>query len=264
LKIILLGMGHMGSWLARMFSRSHEVAAFDVKRERAAGINDVKTIEYLEEIESFTPDLLINAASLQNTIAAFKDVMLYVPSDCILSDMASIKGGLGTFYLKSGHRFVSVHPMFGPTFADMGSLAGESAIILKESCSEGMKFFKAFFEELGLNVFEYSFSEHDKMMAYSLTLPFISTMVFASCVDRDAVPGTTFAKHMKIAKGLMSEDDNLIGEVLFNAHSLYELDKITAMLEYLKHIVRDKDMEELSGFLNKLRKNMPSIAAVKQ
>jgi hypothetical protein len=35
------------------------------------------------------------------------------------------------------------------------------------------------------------------------------------------------------------------------------------MLEYLKHIVRDKDMEELSGFLNKLKKNIPSVMVVK-
>jgi prephenate dehydrogenase len=98
------------------------------------------------------------------------------------------------------------------------------------------------------------------MMAYSLTLPFITTMVFASCVEEDVVPGTTFAKHMKIAEGFMSEDDNLIGEVLFNTHSLPELDKITAMLEYLKHIIRDKDKEELAGFLNRLRMNVPAKA----
>jgi prephenate dehydrogenase len=263
MKIVLLGMGHMGSWLAREFSGSHKVAVYDINGEKTTKFNKVEFMEDLEEIESFRPDLLVNAVSLQNTIAAFKDAMPHMPPGCIISDTASIKGDLASFYLNSGHRFVSVHPMFGPTFADMGSLAGEGAIILKESCSEGTEFFKTFFTGLGLNIFEYSFSEHDKMMAYSLTLPFISTMVFASCVDEGAVPGTTFAKHMKIAKGLMSEDNNLIGEVLFNTHSLPELDKITAMLEYLKHIVRDKDMEELSGFLNKLKKNIPSITVVK-
>jgi prephenate dehydrogenase len=259
-KIALLGMGHMGSWLAREFSRSHEVVAFDIKEAQTRKIDRVRIMESLDEIGSFGPDLLINAVSLQNIVAAFEDVMPYVPPDCIISDTASIKGDLDSFYLKSGRRFVSVHPMFGPTFADMGSLAGESAIIIKESSPEGAEFFRTFCEGLGLNVFEYSFSEHDKMMAYSLTLPFITTMVFASCVEEDVVPGTTFAKHMKIAEGFMSEDDNLIGEVLFNTHSLPELDKITAMLEYLKHIIRDKDKEELAGFLNRLRMNVPAKA----
>jgi len=259
MKIALLGLGHMGSWLAREFSRSHEVAAFDIKGAETRKIDRVRIMESLGEIGSFGPDLLINAVSLQNIITAFEEVMPYVPPDCIISDTASIKGDLDSFYRKSGRRFVSVHPMFGPTFADMGSLTGESAIIIKESSPEGVIFFRTFCEGLGLNIFEYSFLEHDKMMAHSLTLPFISTMVFASCVEREVVPGTTFEKHMKIAKGLMSEDDNLIGEVLFNTHSLPELDKITAMLEYLKHIIRGKDREELSGFLKRLRRNVPSV-----
>lgn len=263
MKIAILGTGHMGSWLAREFSGSHEVAVFDKKGETAKRIKGATVMKHLEEVGTFRPDLLVNAVSLQNTVTVFHEVMPYVTTDCIIGDVASVKGELESFYLGNGRRFVSVHPMFGPTFADMGSLVGEGAIIIKGSCPEGVEFFRTFFAGMALSIFEYSFSEHDRMMAYSLTLPFISTIVFASCVDRAALPGTTFAKHMKIAKGLMSEDDNLIGEVLFNTHSLPELDKITAMLEYLKHIVRDKDMEELSGFLGKLRKNMPSTAEKK-
>lgn len=264
MKIVILGTGHMGSWLAREFSKSCDVMVFDKERAATEKIRGVMVMEQLKEIETFHPDLLVNAVSLQNTMTAFQEVLPYLTNDCIIGDVASIKGDLGSFYKEGGRRFVSVHPMFGPTFADMGSPGGESAIIIRESCPEGAKFFRDFFAGLALNIFEYSFSEHDRMMAYSLTLPFISTMVFASCTDRTAVPGTTFAKHMKIAKGLMSEDDTLIGEVLFNTHSLPELDRITAMLEYLKHIIRDKDMEELSGFLGKLRRNLPSAKNEKE
>ena len=94
------------------------------------------------------------------------------------------------------------------------------------------------------------------MMAYSLTTPFISSLVFASCVDSTAVPGTTFARHMKIAKGLLSEEDHLLCEVLFNPHSLPQLDRITARLEYLKHIIKGRDREEAKKFLDKLRKKI--------
>ena len=146
--------------------------------------------------------------------------------------------------------------MFGPTFADMGALKGESVIIMKESHPQGAAFVRGFFKRLKVTIYEYSLAEHDKMMAYSLTLPFISSMTFASCVDKSAVPGTTFAKHMKIAKGLLSEDDSLLAEVLFNSYSVPELDRVTAMMEYLKHIIRDRDHEVLSSFLERLRKNI--------
>ena len=96
--------------------------------------------------------------------------------------------------------------MFGPTNAKMDQLAGYNAIIIKESDSRGAEFFRAFFNSLRLRIFDYTFEEHDKMMAYSLSTPFSASMVFAACVDKTAVPGTNFAKHMALAKGLLGED----------------------------------------------------------
>ena len=256
MKIVILGMGHMGSWLAGELSKQNELAVFDKDRAKLAGLTDILTLQDLAGIKDFDPEFLINAVSLQNTIPAFDETLKYLSKNCVISDMASIKGTLNDYYAQSGFKFVSVHPMFGPTFANMNELKGESVIVIRESNTEGAAFVRRFFERLGVTIFEYSFTEHDKMMAYSLTLPFISSMAFASCVDRSAVPGTTFAKHMNIARGLLSEDDNLLGEVLFNAYSLPELDRVTAMMEYLKHIIQGKDYEVLGDFLNKLRKNI--------
>ena len=44
----------------------------------------------------------------------------------------------------------------------------------------------------------------------------ISTFVFAAVMKHQEAPGTTFKKHMAIAKGLLSEDDYLLQEILFN------------------------------------------------
>jgi prephenate dehydrogenase len=256
MKIVILGVGHVGSWLAGELSKSHTVAVFDRYREKAASIGGAEVLESLSDVPVFGPELLINTVSLGNTIAVFDEVLPLLAKDCVIADMTSIKGELGGYYSRSGFRFLSVHPMFGPTFANMKALKDESAIFIKESDAEAVSFLKTFFRGLGIKIFEYTFEEHDRMMAYSLTLPFISSMAFASCVERNTVPGTTFAKHMKIAKGLLSEDNHLLGEVLFNAYSLPELDRVTAMMEYLKHIIRDRDHGELSGFLDRLRKNI--------
>jgi prephenate dehydrogenase len=256
MKITILGAGHMGSWLARGLSEGHEIAIFDRYPEKTVGLANIKVFHDITEIASFEPEFLINVVSLQNTIPVFQEVLPHIPKGCVIGDMASVKGELGAFYEKSGFRFFSVHPMFGPTFANMDALKGENAIIIKESDDETVRFLKTFFEGFGIRIFEYTFLEHDKMMAYSLTLPFISSMAFASCVDSSAVPGTTFAKHMNIARGLLSEDNHLLGEVLFNAYSVPELDRVTAMMEYLKHIIRDRDHGELGGFLDRLRKNI--------
>lgn len=256
MKIAILGIGHMGSWLARELKKENKIAAYDLDKGKINEIENVKVLSSLSELESFNPDLLINAVTLQNTLKAFEESVNYISKTCIICDVASVKGEIPAFYVKSGFRFVSLHPMFGPTFADMDSLKEENIVIIKESDEKGKEFFRNFFKRYGLNVFEYTFDEHDRMMAYSLTLPFISSMVFSGCVTSKVVPGTTFARHKKIAKGLLSEDDNLLSEILFNPYSVEQLNKITAQLEFLKHVINAREYEEMKEVLRKLRGNL--------
>jgi len=256
MKIALIGAGKMGAWLAAVLSKENEIAIFDIDFERAKKVENVLVLESLSELDSFEPEMIINSVSLQHTIAAFKEIEQHVPKECILCDVASIKGDVEEYYKGCGYRYVSTHPMFGPTFANMDSLREENAIIIKGSDQEGANFFMKFFASLGLRIFEYTFEEHDQMMAYSLTTPFVSSLVFAGCMEKTIVPGATFARHRKIATGLLDEDDQLLTEILFNPNSVSQIDKITGRLEYLKHIIMGKDREEMKKYLDNLRKNM--------
>lgn len=256
MRTAILGAGQMGCWLAKEFSKEHDVAVYDVDRGKLKGLEGMRALQEMHDISAFNPEILINAVSLQDTISAFEEVAPHISESCIIGDIASIKGGLMDYYERSPFRFVSVHPMFGATFADMRYLREESVIIIKESDKEGVQLFRTVFERLKVGIFECSFEEHDRMMAYSLTIPFICSMAFAACVDGRAVPGTTFSKHMGVAKGLLSEDGHLLTEILFSRYSLAELDRVTAKLEYLKHIIRERDQEELGVFFQRLRKNI--------
>jgi len=255
-RIAVIGLGKMGSWFAHFLQRENEVGVYDIVEKKANEIRGVTVLTSLSDAAKFQPQILINAVNLGSTIKVFEEISPNLPKDCILADIASVKGNLPAYFKNSGHEFVSTHPMFGPTNANMNLPGDESAIIISESSDRGKKFFREFYQNLGLKIYEFSFSEHDSMMAYSLSLPFSSSMVFAACVDTGAVPGTNFRKHMELAKGLLSEDDGLLSEILFNPKSITQLDKITARLELLKHIIRDRDYEEATKFFNKLRQNI--------
>ena len=256
MKIAIIGIGKMGAWLARTLSVSHEVAAYDRNHGKSAGLGGVRALESVDGLSAFAPDMLINAVSLQNTVMAFDECLAHLPAGCVICDVASVKAGLHEYYGKSGFKFASVHPMFGPTFANMESLEGENAVVIRESEPSAADFFRNFFSSLGARVYDYGFDEHDRMMAYSLTTPFVSSLVFASCVDGSAVPGSTFSKHMKIAQGLLSEDDHLLCEILFNPQSVRQIERITSRLEHLKHIISGRDYEEAQDFLAKLRQRI--------
>ena len=146
--------------------------------------------------------------------------------------------------------------MFGPTFASLSNLSSESAIIISESDHLGKVFFKDLYNSLKLNIFEYTFDEHDETVAYSLSIPFVSTFVFAAVMKHQEAPGTTFKKHMAIAQGLLSEDDYLLQEILFNPRTPAQVEGIRLELKKLFEIITDKDAEAMKKYLTKIREKI--------
>ena len=246
----------MGNFFCDVLSREHEVAIYDIEAERLRFTFNALRFTTMDEIREFQPELMINAATVKYTVSAFNQVLPYLPDSCIISDIASVKSGLPEFYATCGHPFVSTHPMFGPTFASLNNLSNENAIIISESDHLGKVFFRDLYNQLHLHVCEYTFEQHDETISYSLSIPFASTLVFASIMKHQDAPGTTFKRHMDIARGLMSEDDYLLQEILFNPRTSRQLDKIKLQLDWLQRIIDHKDEQAMKQYLNEVRQNL--------
>lgn len=246
----------MGSFFADLLSFDHEVALLDTNPKKLRFIYNTQRMTTPEEVQPFNPELVINAATLAYTIEAFNSILPYISQTCILSDIASVKTELKTFYTNIKRPFVSTHPMFGPTFASLNDLSSQSAIIISESDHLGKVFFRDLYNRIKLNVFEYSFDKHDETIAYSLSIPFASTLVFAAVMKHQDAPGTTFKRHMSLAEGLLSEDDYLLSEILFNPYTSDQVERIRMKLKELLHIIEEKDTTQMKQFLTDVRKNI--------
>lgn len=262
MRILVLGAGKMGSFFLDLLSFEHETAVYEKNPERLRFTYNTLRFTALDEIDEFRPELVINAVTVKYTISAFKEVMPHLPADCIISDISSVKTGLKDFYEHCGHRYVSTHPMFGPTFANLNQLSHENAIIISEGDYMGRIFFKDLYSRLGLNIYEYSFEEHDKTVAYSLSIPFVSTFVFAAVMKHQDAPGTTFKRHMNIAKGVLNEDDFLLQEILFNPYTSEQVKQIRSELKLLLEIIDNKDAEGMKEYLTKIRDNVKRDIAI--
>lgn len=262
MRILVLGAGKMGSFFLDLLSFEHETAVYEKNPERLRFTYNTLRFTTLDEIDEFRPELVINAVTVKYTISAFKEVMPHLPADCIISDISSVKTGLKDFYEHCGHRYVSTHPMFGPTFANLNQLSHENAIIISEGDYMGRIFFKDLYSRLGLNIYEYSFEEHDKTVAYSLSIPFVSTFVFAAVMKHQDAPGTTFKRHMNIAKGVLNEDDFLLQEILFNPYTSEQVEQIRTELKLLLEIIDNKDAEGMKEYLTKIRDNVRRDIAI--
>jgi prephenate dehydrogenase len=259
MRVAIVGAGNMGSWLVESLCLDYEVGIYDADRKKLKYFFNSRKFLYLEDILDFAPDILINAVSLEKTIEVFKEILPYLPKSCILADITSVKKGLAEFYKESGRRFVSTHPMFGPTFGDIRNLRDENAIVITESDPEGVEFFRKLYKELNINVYDYSFDEHDQTIAYSLSLPFSSSLVFASCMKEQNAPGTTFRKHNEIAKGLLSEDNYLLSEILMSPYSLKQVENVRDKLNELIKTIKAGEAETLNEMFDDLRENIGMV-----
>ena len=238
MRILILGAGKMGSFFTDILSFQHETAVFDVNPHQLRFVYNTYRFTTLEEIKEFEPELVINAVTVKYTLDAFRKVLPVLPKDCIISDIASVKTGLKK------------------TFASLSNLSSENAIIISEGDHLGKIFFKDLYQTLRLNIFEYTFDEHDETVAYSLSIPFVSTFVFAAVMKHQEAPGTTFKKHMAIAKGLLSEDDYLLQEILFNPRTPGQVANIRTELKNLLEIIEKKDAEGMKAYLTKIREKI--------
>lgn len=246
----------MGSFFLDLLSFEHETAVYEKDPMRMRFTYNCQRFTQLDEIKEFNPDLVINAVTVKYTVSAFKEVLPSLRPDCIISDISSVKTGLKAFYETTGHPYVSTHPMFGPTFANLNQLSEENAIIISEGDYMGRIFFLDLYRRLGLHVHEYTFEEHDEAMAYSLSVPFVSTFVFSAVMKHQDAPGTTFKRHLAIARGVLSEDDTLLREILFNPRTKSHVEQIRAELKDLIHIIDERDEEALNAYLTRIRGNI--------
>jgi prephenate dehydrogenase len=120
----------------------------------------------------------------------------------------------------------------------------------------GRCFFKDLYQQLGVQICEYTFKQHDRTVAYSLSIPFISTFAFAAVMKHQDAPGTTFKRHLKIAKGVLSEDDTLLREILFNPYTKDQVAQIRAEMKEIIEIIDTKDEDRMQSFLTKIRANI--------
>ncbi len=260
MKIAVIGAGDMGAWFAHELTKQHQVAVYDVEPSKVEKIAGVRPLKDMRELGAFAPGLLLNAVGLSHTRDAFNAAFPYLPENCILADIASVKGDLPAFYRRLPFPFVSAHPMFGPRFADLELLKGENAIIISESQAEGKEFFREFFTGLGLTLTSCTFAQHDRWMAVGLGLPFLSSLFFAAGAGEKTIPGTSFRRHHQTAEKILNENDDLLTAVLSNPPTLELLDTSIRQLEQLKQLLTKKNPPEIKSRLDVLRKRLTNTS----
>lgn len=256
MKILILGAGKMGSFFTDLLSFEHEVAVLESDPKRMRFIYNALRLQKPEEVAEFKPELVINCVTLSYTIEAFKSVMPYLQPYCIISDIASVKTHLKEFYETCGFPYVSTHPMFGPTFANLGQLEKENTIIISEGDHLGKIFFKDIYSSLRLHICEYTFEEHDKSRGLFARY---SVCIHNGIRCHDETPGCSGynfqTSHEDSQRPAFRRRLSIDGNP-FQPRTPHQIARIQEELDILQEIIKNKDSERMKEYLTKIRKNI--------
>lgn len=202
----------MGSLFAKYFCKhGHRVAGFDRKRvrRRAAGVRFAKSSsEAVREA-----DVVLVAVPIKETVGAVRQALPSIKDGAVLVEITSVKdktiSSLKKVLGKRKVSLLSLHPLFGPyaqpedfKFCVVGG---------RHELSAARKLFPT------ARLVQLNAREHDRLMAYTLSLVHVINLAFASAVTKRA--------RVKAFKGtaspMASEQLNLSQAVLSQSPSLF-------------------------------------------
>lgn len=257
-RIGIIGInGGMGQRFAKAFtSLGHDVVGYDKGESQA-------TTPTLKELCNQCEFIMI--ATPMETTASIIESICKLGTKAVVFDISSIKSPAISAVenaKRSGIRYISTHPMFGPS---AGSLVDRNFLICDSSTDELTKEITDLVAPLGLKITCINHQEHDLMMSRVLGLPHLMSFLFLSlCADEkssfsatSALAGTTFNRQMDVARFVASQHAALYHDIQhLNRFSSDLFARAKTSLEELKTMLLNDDETLFAEFMEDMRKKI--------
>lgn len=168
----IIGAGRFGCFWGEHLSRHFPLWVYDVDPARRRAAETFGTWAPLPEC--LRKDGVILTIPIRQIPGFLKEHARRIPPGVVVMDCASVKSVVLEWFeelLPPDVYYLATHPLFGPDSAAQG-LAGHTLAMMPGKLPvQLVDFFSRFFSDvLGLNLLSISPEEHDRLMAYNLSL----------------------------------------------------------------------------------------------
>jgi prephenate dehydrogenase len=164
----IIGLGRFGTLAAKIMSRHFNVIAYDVSSTKVP-----KRIKMVELKVAAAQEVVILAVPIREMKDVLKKISSYVKKGALICDVCSVKEKPVEWMKKYLPDYVSIlgtHPLFGPDSVSKNFMGNDIVLCPVRIHNKFYKRIKRELENAGLNVFELTLTEHDKIMAYTQAL----------------------------------------------------------------------------------------------
>jgi chorismate mutase/prephenate dehydrogenase len=185
-KIALIGYGGMARTLGEMMKLAgHKVMIGGKHVERVRNFAISMGYEYGESKDIIREgDYVIIALSREAFTSGYVDELAMHMKGKIVMDILSAKAGIFeklTLYSKKfGFKYISTHPLFGPSYLPYGETI---VLIPSDSSHDEIKEVMEFWSSMGLVVVIAEFEEHERAMAAIQVLPHLYMLVLSEAMN---------------------------------------------------------------------------------
>jgi prephenate dehydrogenase len=164
----IIGLGRFGTLAAKIMSKHFDVVAYDVNSAKAP-----KRIKMVELKVAAAQEVVILAVPIREMKDVLKKISHYVKKGSLVCDVCSVKEKPLEWmekYLPAHVSMLGTHPLFGPDSVSKNFQGNDIVLCPVRIHNKLYKRIKHELVKAGLNVFELTPPEHDKIMAYTQTL----------------------------------------------------------------------------------------------
>jgi prephenate dehydrogenase len=261
---IIGGAGKMGQWLARfLIQNGFEVILADRAKTkldvvcRELGVTKATTKDAIKN-----SDAVLFSVPLEQFESIIKEASNFIHTGQTVIDITSIKimpVKIMHKYIKNG-TILGSHPLFGPGARDIANLNVVLTPTDKNENTLAQKV-KEYLENHKANITLMTPEEHDEMITVILGLSHYIALIAADTLsDYDIkilgnVSGTTFKLLLTLVQSVISEDPDFYGSLQMSLPKLPQLqDKLIDKAELWSEIVRNKDKDEFTRRMKKMKK----------
>jgi len=240
-KVLLVGgCGKMGRFLSRWFTQSdYEVRVLDCQdwpqaQELTRGI-----------------DLCLLAVPINVTASVAKQIAPYLPPECILADITSLKRGpLSAMLAAHAGPVVGLHPLFGPATVSMDR---QIVVVTAGRQSEACRWLLEQLVVWGNVLVETAAQEHDEIMGIVQALRHFATFAFGQFLYSRGVPifrtlelsSPIYRLELVMVGRLFAQDPALYAEIVFaTPERLALLKEYVQSLDQLTTLIEGGDKQE--------------------
>jgi prephenate dehydrogenase len=168
----IIGLGRFGSFWAKHLSRFYKTSFYDINEEKKTGVEQYG--EWASLKENLAKDFIFLTIPIRRLAEFLKENRSRFRPGSVVIDCASVKMAVVDWfeqYLPGNVFYAASHPLFGPDSARNG-LQGQS-ITLQPVRIPFQKYHllvELFSEKMGLQVLNLPAEEHDRLMAWNLSL----------------------------------------------------------------------------------------------